>query len=261
MLTARLVGGVVLNLLIAGSALWIGQRFWRGARDHPERRALTSFAVWWLFLGVDNLINEATWLAGGLDITYAPLYAALTFAALASIGVMLWGIVSYILFLFTGKMSVVRAVTIFYVVQVLLAAGLIAYLQPTGAAVVGWGGQVTYAIPPPPWAALFVALFFLLPPILCAVAYGTLFFRTKEKPQRRRIAFVSGGITAWFLGSLLATASGSNTDMAVILGLVLSLACMFAVARAYTPWPAIPPPVVAPTAPPSAFESRIRELV
>lgn len=241
MLTTRLMLGIAISLLGAALSFYIGRRFLAQAGEGDNGRAVRRFGVWWIFLAVDVLVNQIAWFCGGIGFTPAPLVTALTLAQLASIGVMLWGLGSYLAYLFTGRHGVFRAATIFLSVQVLVTLAIILYLRPNGIKMGTWSGEIAYVIPPPPGVALFIAVFFLLPPVVGAIAYGTLFFRTRDKHARRRIAAVSLGITAWFLGSIILNQTGRGTDVGAAIGFALSLGTMFAVARAYSQWPARPP--------------------
>ncbi len=235
MLTARLTVGTILNLASAGLCLAVGARLARRDVQGPARRAAMAFSVWWMALGVDATINSVTWLAGALGLATETLTAVLTYAALAAVTVMLWGLVEYLVYLFTGRAGAFFPVAAAYVVAFLAGAAFIATLHPIGVTPRPYGGEIAYANQPSPGEALAFAVFFLLPPILGALAYGTLFFSAKGRTRRFRIGVVSLGIFVWFSSSIALSGTTVESDALALSSFAISIFCMLAILAAYAP--------------------------
>lgn len=234
MLTARLAITVVLHVVAALVAFWIGRRILLRRAEGETGRALRLFALWWLGFGADTLLNGLTWLAGGLGVANEPVTALLTYLALASIVLMVWGLTYYLVYLVTGRAGAFWPIAVFYGVSFLLALALIVSLRPVGVKMNAWAGEVAYANPPPPVAGLLVALYFLLPPLGGALTYGTVAFRVQGRADRYRILAVAIGIFVWFTSSLVFTGAGpSGSDARALAGAALSFACLLLIVSAY----------------------------
>lgn len=90
-LTERIAATVVINAGLGALAIGVGARLWRRPRHGDAGRALALFALWWMALGADAIVNATTWLVGALDADSAGLTAALTYAAVVCVVLMTWG--------------------------------------------------------------------------------------------------------------------------------------------------------------------------
>jgi hypothetical protein len=233
MLTGRLLVTLVVNLGTAIIALAVARRLARREATGEAGRALRLFALWWAAFAADTVLNALTWLAGGLGLANEPVTAVLTYLALVSIVLMIWGLMYYLAYLFTGRDDLYRPIAAFYALSFLGALALVVSLRPIGVHMGPWAGEVAYLREPPAAAALWFALFFLLPPLGGAIAYGALLFRVKGRPERYRILAVSLGIFLWFTTALVITGTQPGADAAAILGKVVGVGCMLFVLSAY----------------------------
>jgi len=230
-LTARLVSTLVVNAFASFIAIIIARRLLTRSGEAETTRALRMFALWWAAFAVDGLLNAATWLAGGLGVANEVVIDVLTYPALVSIVLMSWGLTYYLLFLFTGRASLFRPLAIFYAVSFVAAFALIVSLHPIGVKMGPWAGEITYAHEPPPVAALLFALYFLGPPLIGALAYGSLLLRVKGRASRYRIGAVALGIFVWFVTALAVT--GKPDDGAAITIKLVGVVCMLLILSAY----------------------------
>lgn len=230
-----LVGGQVFSLVVdalaASVATWIGARLLREPSEGIARRARVRFAVWWLGLAADIVINAATWALYALGVTSVLVVSILTYLAVAALSVMFWGLLSYVLYLYTGRPGAMRVVTWLYTAVGVGAAVLIWTLEPDGVTLSAWGGAIHYVHEPSGATGLGVAIAFLLPPFLSAIAYASLLPRVKDRARRWRIGLVSGSVVAWFGAALVGAAGASN----VFVSLVMSVASILGLILAYAP--------------------------
>lgn len=233
LLTGRLLFTLALSLVVAALVGWIGARLLRRVPEGTAGRAWRRFAVWWLALAADTLVNGVTWALGALGLASPLVTAVLTYAALVCVALMLWGLTSYVLYLFTGREGALRAASVLYAVAFLGGLAFIVSLGPDSVRQTPWGGEIAYRNPPSPAGALLFALAFLLPPFACALGYASLAFRLKDPTRRWRAGFVAGSILLWF-GSSLAL-GGVKGDLAHAVGVLVGVAGIFGLVAAYSP--------------------------
>lgn len=211
----------------------------------PDARlARTGFTLWWGGLGVLGLYGivsnlfldpETFTLAGYRVILYT--FIPIIFTALA-------GLVYYLLYLYTGKRSLVTLVAVFYAVLTVAFVLFVELQDPfVGPDPDSGESGLQYANEAPSWAGLLFSLALILPPFAAAVAYFALIFRTKERTVRYRILMVSGGIVLWMgfslLGSLTRFATGVEEQgfTSQIISQILGLLAAAMVLLAYYPPP------------------------
>lgn len=235
MITPRLLVTAAVNLIAIVVALVVARRLLRRRNEGAARQATRMFALWWAAFAADTLLNTLTWLAAGAGIANELVVDLLSYPALTCIVLMIWGLMTYLAYLFTGRAGVFRPLAIFYAISWIAFVALVVYLRPVGVKLGPYAGDIAYATPPPAAATLWVALFFLLPPIVGAILYGTLAFRVKDRAHRYRIVAVSVGIFVWFVSSLLLTGIGPNGDFFALAGKALGLVCLGLFLSAYEP--------------------------
>lgn len=220
-----------VNFVAALVCLGIGISLARRKPQGPARRASIAFSVWWIALAVDMLLNNAPKTLVLAGFAPPPLIVAVTYAVVAAMSLMFWGLVYYLVYLFTGREGAFWPVTIFYAITFVLATTFIASLHPVGATP---SGGIAYANQPSAVAALLWGASILLPPILGSLAYGALVFRVKDAFRRYRIALVSTSMFLWFTTALVANAPGASSDLRAG-GLAVGLLALLGLALAYFP--------------------------
>lgn len=220
-----------VNLAAAVLCLGIGASLARRATQGPARRASILFSVWWIALAADMILSNVPRMLVLAGYAPPPLIVAVTYAVVVAMCLMFWGLVYYLVYLFTGRERAFWPVTIFYAVTFLLATAFIASLHPTGATP---KGGIAYANQPTPLGALLWSLSILVPPIVGSLAYGTLVFRVKNAFRRYRIALVSTSMFLWFTTALVANAPGGS-DALRAGGLGIGLLALLGLTFAYFP--------------------------
>jgi hypothetical protein len=173
--------------------------------DTDSARAWNGFRIWWYGMAVNSAINFLSVLLFAMGITDLTVHLILKVANIIVPSLALWGLLSYLLYVFTGSQRSNLVLTIFYVLfAVALMYGTFA-LQPTGVRMDEWNTGLVNAVDVAtlgPGAGLVIFLSFILaialPPFLAAIALFTLFFRLKERSQKYRSVMVPAGIMILF---------------------------------------------------------------
>lgn len=176
-------------------------------RDVPSkdgRHAMRLFAVWWFGLALVTLLAAArSTLAflGSLDLRTHALLGDLSLVPLVAL---LWGLVSYLAYVYTGSRRVFLPITVLHGAMLAFYAYVTLTRRPTGIRVEDWAVPLDYETTLSPAVTGIALVTLLLPTLVGAFAYGTLFFRTEDRSARYRIAMTSGAFLLWFGAAALA---------------------------------------------------------
>lgn len=199
------------GLALATSALYayVGRlTLSRPAGEPDGRLAIRLFAVWWFGLAVVTVVGAGRALLAAAGILDLPLHTALGFGALLPLVAALWGLLYYLLYIYTGNRRFFWPVTVAHAAILVYFTYLTLWLRPTGVVVSDWSVTTSNAneLAGP---ALGFALFLILGPVLiAALGYGSLIFRTTDPTTRYRVGMVSGAFLLWFGSAGLAVATG-----------------------------------------------------
>lgn len=183
----------------------------RPSSSADARLAIRLFAVWWFGLAVVTLISAARTLLAAVGVLDLPLHMTLGFAALLPLVACLWGLVYYLLYIYTGDRRLFVPVTVMHAGILVFLLYLTLWLQPVGLKVSDWSVTTENArlLDGP---LLGVALFLILgPAIFAALGYGSLLFRTRDPTTRYRIGTVSGAFLLWFGSAVVAAVTTLGT--------------------------------------------------
>lgn len=235
MADVRLLLGAASYLVIGSLWAYVGLRVLRRGTRGKGAAATRRFAAWWLGLAGHSVAGLALALAAATGRATPPVVVASATLAAVCFGVMFWGLVSYLLYLYTGRRAVFPAVTFAYAVQTVLLVGVVWWLRPIGAHAEGWTPFIDYARAGSVATDAYITTTFLVPPLAGSVAYLLLLRRVKDRTARYRIALVSGSILAWFVGALALGAVPGTSDAASLAVRVLALCAALGVLAAYEP--------------------------
>lgn len=209
MVVATLALAAIVDLAIAAVLIVVGRAAWRRSHGRESRRAAALFAAWWYGLAGTVLTNALREAAGAAGVeSSAWVLAALPWlhdAYIAALVVSVWGLLYYLIYLFSGRTGSFWPLTVFYALYGAVAFWLLAGMDVSGLSVGKWFVGWSYAHPETGGALLLVmTLLLLLPQIGAALAYATLLRRVREPGPRRRIAIVSAALAGWLGLTLLA---------------------------------------------------------
>jgi hypothetical protein len=166
------------------------------------------FAAWWMGFAFLEFAIAAFNVPTALGYRDLALYVTFINVILLVIVLALWGLVGYLLYLYTGHQRWFWSLTAGYAILALLVLYLIAWIDPIGLKETQAGVTIDAQRQlPAPYSTAFAVLI-SGPIVAAAIAYGSLFFRTKEPGPRFRIAMVAGSFIAWFGWSLVSSLTG-----------------------------------------------------
>ncbi len=227
---------------IASAAIYgyVAARLSQRAISNPGARfAWRSFGLWWYSLAATTLVGGILHLLGAFNIVSLPLFVALTYVNILLICIALWGLLYYLVYLFTGSQRFLIPLTIFYVLYYVLLVYSITVSDPARVEIGRWTTQLVYAHPlTGPFFSLALVLL-VFPQILASLAYFTLFFHVREATQRYRVLLVSWCIILWFGSAFVASVAGlSRENWWQIVSRLIGLGAAMGILFAYLP-PAI----------------------
>lgn len=208
------------------------------------RSARNGFVLWWAGVAFIGLFGLAIGRLADTETWSLTTYRILLYTFIPIIFVALGGLVYYLLYLYTGRGTILRYVVAFYLIMTVAFVVFVEAQDPFIGPDPDTGETgLQYANEAPAWASLLFSLALLLPPFAAAVAYFALWFQTKDRTVRYRILLVSGGFVLWMgfslLGSLTRFASGVEEQgfAAQLIGQLLGLLSAALVLLAYYPPP------------------------
>src|SRR3990172_6481658 len=153
---------------IASAAIYgyVAARLSQRTISNPSARlAWQLFGLWWYSLAATTLVSGFLHLLGAFNIVSLPLFIALTHVNLLLICIALWGLLYYLVYLFTGSQRFLVPLAIFYVLYYVLLVYYITASDPARVEITRWTTRLVYAHPlTGPF--FFLALVLLLfPPI------------------------------------------------------------------------------------------------
>jgi len=204
---------ILFSIVVASIYTFVGSRLAKRQVSPESKLAAQMFSVWWYGLAAITIVGSVNVLmviSGRLDLAAA---VTVTHVALITLCVALAGLLYYLAFLFTGKRSVLVPIVVFYTIYYIYLVAWVTYSGPNGLSSTRWGAQLSYehATTRGP-AYVILLLMTLLPVLIGAIAYFSLYFRVRDRSQKYRIALVAGTITVWFSTSLLASFARISTS-------------------------------------------------
>ena len=208
----------------------------RTVSDPDARLAWQLFGIWWYCLAATTLVSGILHLLGAFNILSLTPFVAFTYINILLICIALWGLLYYLIYLFTGSRRFMVPLTIFYIIYYILLVYLITASDPVRVEMTRWAVQLVYAHPlTGPFFSLALVLL-VFPQILAALTYFTLFFRMREATQRYRILLVSWCIILWFGSAFAASVAGlSREDWWQIVSRLIGLGAAIGILFAYFP--------------------------
>lgn len=227
-----LVAGGLTSLLGSSVYAYVGRRL--AARPVPveARFARTQFSVWWYGLAASGIVTGLAALVaaeGGLTL---PLALTDYFVMLVVDVALLWGLVGYLTYVYTGRYHLLE-ISGFYA---LFYVGLLYFVfvqVPTSASIEAGAVIIHYQYGPPPLLAAFVVLALLLPEFIGTFLYLSLYRRTGDPTRRFRILLVGASLVLWFSTALFVPSTAPFWG--VVKGGIETLAALLSLAAYWPP--------------------------
>jgi len=237
MLHPTLIFGAFFSILSAGIYFYVGRSLGhRRVASADARLAWALFVVWWYALAGSTFAGGILSLLGALGVTGLALFLAVTQVNLLAICVGLFGLMYYLLYLFTGSRKWIAPLILFYIAYYTLLVYYISASVPVSVSLGRWNASLVFQQQLTGPLIGVVLILLVVPQIIGSLAYFTLFFRVKEATQKYRVALVSMSILAWFLSALLAPIAGlSQFDWWQVASRLIGLAATLTILLAYKP--------------------------
>ncbi len=228
---------MLFALVVALIYAYVGSQLGRRRFFSAEAQfAWRLFAVWWYGLAATTFISGLLGLLGAFGLMSLPLMITFTYVNILVICLALWGLLYYLIYLFTGSKSLLPPLTLFYIGYYIVLQYYIVASNPNGVAVNRWNIQLVYETPLTGPFFTLVLILLIFPQILGSLAYFSLYFKAKEATQKYRISLVSWSIIIWFGSSFLVSITGlSNQDWWQIVSRFMGLAAALTIYIAYFP--------------------------
>jgi len=224
----------VIVSVIYGYAGWLLSK--RVISSPEAQKAWNLFTVWWYALGVTTLIGGLQNFLGAINLENLPVFLTAAYVNILVICVALWGLLYYLIYLFTGSSRSFTTLIVFYASYYVMLVYYITAGMPHDVNINRWSTSISYSQPQTgPFFGLVIALL-LLPQILGGIAYFTLYFRVTSATQKYRVLLVSVSIIVWFLSPLVAVIGGlSQYDWWQLASRFIGLAAALTILAAYLP--------------------------
>jgi hypothetical protein len=232
-----LIFGAFLSILSAAIYFYVGRTLGQRRVVTPDARlAWTLFGVWWYALAGSTLSTGLLSLLGALGLKSLPLFLAVTQLNLLAICVALFGLLYYLLYLFTGSRKWLVPLILFYLAYYTFLVYYLSASVPVSVSLNRWSTQLVYQQQLSGPLVTVVLVMLVVPQIIGSLAYLSLYFRVKDATQKYRVALVSLSILVWFLSALLAPVAGlSQFDWWQIASRLIGLAATVTILLAYKP--------------------------
>lgn len=235
-MSQALLLSATLSGAMAAVYAYVGYRIAHRPVTGDAQLASRAFTVWWFALAGATGFGALQSVAAAAGVRDLPLFVTATYVNLLAICLALWGLLYYLLYVYTGKRGWLMPLTAFYGAYYAAIAYYLAASKPVGVTVGTWSVGLDYADTMP--AALTMTLLLLLvgPQIVAALAYSLLFFQVRERTQRFRVAVVSASILVWFGSSLVASLGGLGGSLVWnVTSRLIGLAAALAILTAFAP--------------------------
>ncbi|MCI4370047.1 MAG: hypothetical protein L3J81_01810 [Thermoplasmata archaeon] len=201
MIQALLFAAGVANLGATPVYWYVGTRLYD--RPVPARAKLPSiqFSLFWWGLGATGVVTGVGSIVASAGAMYFALGLTLYLLTVLGDVVILWGLVGYLLYLYTGRYHLLElsaGYAAFYVIALywVIASGPIGVSFASGSLLVQYGHMLGGVV----FALVIIGLIF--PEVIATILYLSLFFRTPDPTIRYRIGMVGGSVVLFFLAAI-----------------------------------------------------------
>lgn len=231
----RLIVAAVIAIATGALYLYVGSVVSRRRVEGDAQLASKAFSAWWMGLGAVTMgggIMNGLAVSGWTDLA---VWLAYTYIVLLVLCIALWGLLYYLVYLFTGSRRAFWPVTVFYLGFYGYLVYFVTVLHPIGVQVGTWNATIQYEHTPAPISTTIAVLLLIAPHVLGALAYASLYFRVETTTQRYRIGMIAGTILAWFGSSLVVSLTGSGGDWWQFASRAIGIAAAFGIYFAFRP--------------------------
>lgn len=194
---STVLAATLLQVPVVAAYLYVGALLSASARS-DARSPVAFFALFWLGVGAygaAEVVWAATALAGFSGFHFG---VVILNVKLVSISVGFFGLVAYLLYIYSGRKWFLWGLAAAYAFLYLVLQHFYTWKGPVGQSVGVWGMRLDYAVQDPGayWTLVVVLLF--VPPMLAAVAYAGLLRVARQPASRYRVVVTSVAFLLFF---------------------------------------------------------------
>lgn len=201
-----------LVLLTSFVYVYVGRVTSRRRIGGDSQLAADSFSLWWYALGAVTAVGVVNRALGFAGVTDVDVYTTMTYLTLLILCVALFGLLYYLVYLFTGNRRTLAPIAGFYAAYYVFLLYYVTLQHPIGVDITQTGARLRYETTLSGAPLVLLGLLLILPPVIGAIGYARLFLRVEAPTQRYRIGMVSFTILAWFGSSLVAWPLGVSAQ-------------------------------------------------
>lgn len=243
MVSQTLLASAAFAFLTGAIYAFVGHRLSRRPIPGPGKLAAAGFIAFWYGLAVSTMLGGTGLQAlfGAFDRTSLAFSLIISQVSLLAISVALWGLLYYLVYLYTGRTNAWIPIATFYAAFYLFLQYFIWDAGPIGVHAEKWQVVVDYEkdvqnLPATDPYLLSLIIGLLVPQILASLAYLSLVYRVKSPTQRYRILLVSLSILVWFGSPLIALgADVAQQDTYQVVSRTIGLLAAVVIFLAYYP--------------------------
>jgi hypothetical protein len=194
------------NLASTPVYAYVGWRLMQRPMPYAARLPAAQFSIWWIGLGVASLITGLEGIGGGLGILGFPSAFTAYFLTLLVDAALLWGLVGYLAYIYTGKYHLLE-LSLFYAAFYVAAVDYVIGREPYAVVLSAGVPTLLYHFGDSGPVFGFVAFGLLVPEFVGLVLYLSLIRRTTDRTRRYRIGMVSVSLWSYFLLAFVGTPS------------------------------------------------------
>lgn len=192
---ASLFGSGVLDGLAAAFLLAVGVILMRREIAAPEARfAWRAYCAWWLATGSALAVASGSILFAALGHVDASVVITQWFLERLFASVAAWGLLSYAIYLYTGRPRAWMGIAAAYAVVFVVWLAEVLARPPTQVVLHAWGRPMLEPAAQTPVLLATSALLFLLPPLGAAAAMVRAGFVLDHPLQRYRVLLAAASI-------------------------------------------------------------------
>lgn len=192
------ITAIFIHLATSLIYAFIGLRLRHRALTPQDQPAWRAFLTWWFGMAINAALMGLAMLLSLAGVSALALHVALSLLGTLAAGFALWGLISYLLYVFRGNWRHSRWVAGFYIAFGLYLVYTVIAFVPTRATLTTWQVLIEYQRTPGPLYPVGLLLLFGMPPILASLAFLRLFFSLKQRSARYRAVLITLGIFLCF---------------------------------------------------------------
>lgn len=224
----------VLVFPTGGAYAWVGWKLSLRPVSQRGQLAQHQFTLWWYGLALLTALGGLSSVLAGLGLWNLSLVWLDIDVGILLLTIVLWGLVGYLIFLYTGKYHL-WPLTLFYIVDYLVIQYYVISEMPVGYTVAYGKVVTTYAATASAPLTVLAGVLLLAPELIAILAYLSLIMQVESRELRFRISVVGVSLLGWWGLALLPDFGGPNGGVWQLVSPLLGTLPAIAIVLGYFP--------------------------